>query len=49
MKKDSRLDKKGILRRSDHLTRPPRMEGDAKNAGMNPVRKKRRLYKYVKL
>jgi len=25
-----------------HLTRPPRLEGKAKNAMMNPVRKKKR-------
>jgi hypothetical protein len=49
MKKDGRMDKKRALRRSDHLTRPPRLEGEAKNAGINPVRKKGRLYKYVKL
>jgi hypothetical protein len=33
-------DKKGLLRKQDHLTRPPRLEGKVKNKGMNPVRKK---------
>lgn len=33
-------DKKGLLRKQDHLTRPPRLEGKAKNKAMNPVRKK---------
>jgi hypothetical protein len=35
------MDKKKLLRQSDHLTRPPRLEGKAKNAGMNPLRKKK--------
>lgn len=33
-------DKKKVLREMDHLTRPPRLEGKAKNAGLNPIRKK---------
>jgi len=36
------MDKKRRLRESDHLTRPPRLEGKVKNAMMNPVRKKSR-------
>jgi hypothetical protein len=35
------MDKKKILREMIHLTRPPRLEGKAKNAGMNPIRKKK--------
>jgi hypothetical protein len=36
------IDKKKLLRQSDHLTRPPRLEGKAKNAQMNPVKKKKK-------
>jgi len=36
------MDKKRLLRKEDHLTRPPRLEGKAKNAGLNPVRKKKK-------
>ncbi len=32
-------DKKKMLREADHLTTPSRLEGKAKNAGMNPVHK----------
>ncbi len=32
-------DKKRHLRSTNHLTRPPRLEGKVKNARMNPVRK----------
>ncbi len=32
-------DKKKLLREQDWLTRPPRLEGKAKNAMLNPVRK----------
>jgi len=39
MKKTIQQDKKKVLRQVDHLTTPPRMEGKAKNAGLNPVRK----------
>lgn len=35
------INKKKLLRETDHLTRPPRLEGKAKNAGMNPIRKKK--------
>jgi len=31
------------LRKSIHLTRPPRLEGRAKNAGSKPIRKKKGL------
>jgi hypothetical protein len=31
--------KKQDIRRGMHLTRPPRLEGKAKNAGVSPVRK----------
>ncbi|MEK7106599.1 MAG: hypothetical protein AAB899_00230 [Patescibacteria group bacterium] len=41
MKKPAPMDKKKLLRETDRLTRPPRLEGRAKNAGMNPVRKKK--------
>ena len=30
------------LRKELHLTRPPRLEGKAKNAGMDPVRKRKK-------
>ncbi|MDO8517976.1 MAG: hypothetical protein Q7S26_01645 [bacterium] len=40
MKKQLPTDKKKLLREVDHLTRPPRLEGRAKNARMNPIRKK---------
>ena len=35
-------DKKKILRETNHLTRPPRLEGVVKNTKMNPVKKKRK-------
>lgn len=35
-------DKKKVLRQTDHLTTPPRLEGKAKNAGLDPVRKKKK-------
>jgi hypothetical protein len=41
MRKGAPMDKKKVLREQDHLTRPPRLEGKAKNAAMNPVRKKK--------
>lgn len=36
------VDKKKFLREMDHLTRPPRLEGKAKNAKMNSVRKSKK-------
>ena len=39
------VDKKKLLREMDHLTRPPRMEGRAKNKAMNPVRKSKKAGK----
>ncbi|MCK9352188.1 MAG: hypothetical protein WCT49_03110 [Candidatus Paceibacterota bacterium] len=42
MKKQDPIDKKRLLRESDHLTRPPRLEGKVKNAMMNPVKKKKK-------
>ncbi len=36
------MDKKKLLREQDHLTRPPRLEGKQKNAGLNPIRKKKK-------
>jgi hypothetical protein len=43
MKKERKpQDKKKRLREQDHLTRPPRLEGKAKNAAMNPKRKMKR-------
>lgn len=39
-KQNQILDKKRLLREVDHLTRPPRLEGAAKNNMMNPTRKK---------
>ena len=43
MKNQRPLDKKRALREMDHLTRPPRLEGRAKNARMNPTRKKKKI------
>ncbi|MBI2030664.1 hypothetical protein HYT05_03510 [Candidatus Kaiserbacteria bacterium] len=40
-------DRKKVLRQTDHLTTPPRLEGKAKNAGMNTVRKKKKETKNV--
>ncbi|HEY6018380.1 MAG TPA: hypothetical protein VIY48_00315 [Candidatus Paceibacterota bacterium] len=39
MKKQNPIDKKGLLRKQDHLTRPPLLEGKVKNKGLNPKRK----------
>lgn len=36
------VDKKKLLRETDHLTRPPRLEGAAKEAKMQPVKKEKR-------
>jgi len=41
MSKQTPMDKKKLLRQEDHLTRPPRLEGKAKNVAMNPIRKKK--------
>jgi len=43
MPRQTPSDKKRRLREVDHLTRPPRLEGKAKNAGMNPVRKQKKV------
>ena len=40
--KENPMDKKKIIRERDHFTVPPRLEGKAKNAMMNPVRKVKR-------
>lgn len=45
MKRLDPVNKKKLLRETDHLTRPPRLEGKAKNAGMNPIRKRKAAYK----
>ena len=43
MKEKTRaIDKKGDLRKSDHLTRPPRLEGNVKNAQMYSKKKKKK-------
>ena len=42
MRNGDKINKKKLLRKQGHLTRPPRMEGDVKNAKMNPVRKKKK-------
>lgn len=42
MKNYKPIDKKKRLRKTNHLTRPPRLEGKVKNAKMNPVRKTRK-------
>ena len=36
------MDKKRVLRQTDHLTRPPRLEGKIKEAMMQPMRKSKR-------
>jgi len=36
------LDKRKLLRQTDHLTRPPRLEGATKEAMMQPIRKRRK-------
>jgi len=38
------IDKKKRLREQGHLTRPPRLEGKVKNAMMNPIRKKKKIF-----
>jgi len=42
MKNNFPVDKKRLIREMDHMTTPPRMEGKAKNAKMNSVRKPKR-------
>lgn len=37
------FDRKRLLRRQDHLTRPPRLEGVVKEKMMQPVRKKKKI------
>jgi len=41
-KKQDSINKKKLLRQTNHLTTPPRMEGKVKNAQMNPIKKKRK-------
>ena len=36
------MDKKKVIREMDHLTRPLRLEGKAKNAKKNSVRKNKK-------
>ena len=45
MKRQNLIDKKKLLRKLDHLTRPPRLEGVVKNKMMNPIRKKKKVGK----
>jgi len=45
MKRQNLIDKKKLLRKLDHLTRPPRLEGVIKNKMMNPIRKKKKVEK----
>lgn len=44
MNKRNPMDKKKLLRQEDRPTRPPRLEGEAKNAGMEPIRKKKKQH-----
>lgn len=37
------FDRKNLLRKQDHLTRPPRLEGAVKEAMMQPKRKKKNV------
>jgi hypothetical protein len=41
-KKRGHKDKKKILKEEDRITVSPRLEGKAKNAKMNPIRKKKK-------
>ena len=41
--KQRMIDKKRLLRQTDHLTRPLRLEGATKNKMMNPIRKKKKV------
>jgi len=45
MKRQNLMDKKKLLRKLGHLTRPPRLEGAVKNKMMNPIRKKKKVEK----
>ena len=36
------VNRKKVLRKMDHLTTPPRLEGVVKNVMMNPIKKKRK-------
>jgi hypothetical protein len=43
MKNEDQLrDKEKLIRKSSHVTTPPRMEGAVKNKMMNPVKKKKK-------
>lgn len=35
------VNKNKLIRQSDHLTTPPRLEGVVKNAKMNPIKKQK--------
>lgn len=48
MKKTTQTDKKKVLRETDHLTVVPRLEGKAKNAGLNPIRKNKKATSALK-
>ena len=41
-KEQGPMDRRRMLRKTDRLTRPPRLEGKVKNAAMNPVRKRKK-------
>jgi len=45
MKKTDPINKKKLLRETGHLTRPPRLEGKTKNAGINAIRKEKKALK----
>lgn len=36
------MDQKKMMQEAYHFTRPPRLEGGAKNAMMNPIKKKKK-------
>ncbi len=42
MNKHDPMDKKKLLRETNHLTRPPRLEGKVKNAMMYSKKKKKK-------
>lgn len=42
VKEERVIDKKKLVRESEHVTRPPRLEGVVKNAKMNPVKKEKK-------
>jgi hypothetical protein len=42
MHKKSPINKRDLARKTDHLTVPPRLDSEVKNAKMLPIKKKKR-------